>query len=156
RQLERALELLLRAWKAVRNPAIAELIEQLSGLLAAARPPLAGSTRSEIEASWRERAETADAIELGVLLPSLADADSYQARKRLKRLARPAPAPRIARTLSSIVLDPPFTAGSTDKFWQTLHELLCACPDPRALARLEAAPALGPKPPTTHERLDAR
>lgn len=156
RQLERALALLLRAWKAVRNPALAELVEQLSALLAATRPPLAGSTRSELEASWRERAESADAIELGVLLPSLADADSYQARRRLKLIAGHAPDPRIASTLSSIVLQPPFTAGSTDKFWQTLHELLCACPDPRALAWLEAAPALDPKAPTTHERLDAR
>jgi uncharacterized protein (TIGR02996 family) len=155
REPELALTSLLRAWSAVRAPELGELIERLSSELASARRPPSGATRAELEQRWRERAERADAVELGVLLPTLVDADSHQARKRLKLVARHAPDPRIASRLCAVVLDPPFTASSTAKFWQTLHELLCACPDPRVLARLEQAPSPDPQASSTLHRLDA-
>ncbi|HVI01352.1 MAG TPA: TIGR02996 domain-containing protein [Enhygromyxa sp.] len=152
---EQALALLLRAWSAVRAPELAELIERLSSPLASARTPPSGKTRTEFEHSWRARAEHADAVELGVLLPSLVDTDSHQARRRLKLIARHAPDPRIASVLCSTILHPPFTASSTAKFWQLAHELLCACADPRVLARLEEAPPLEPATSSTVQRLDA-
>lgn len=155
REPEAALAPLLRAWTAVRAPELAELIARLSTQLAATRSPPTGTTRGELEQSWRARAERADAVELGVLLPTLLDADSHQARRRLKLLARHVPDPRIAAVLSTAVLDPPFTASSTAKFWQTLHELLCACPDPQVLARLEQAPVVDPQASSTIHRLDA-
>jgi len=152
---EQALGSLLRAWSAVRAPELAELIERLSSPLASARTPPSGKTRTELEHSWRARAEHADAVDLGVLLPSLVDTDSHQARRRLKFIARHAPDPRIASVLCSTILQPPFTASSTAKFWLLAHDLLCACADPRALARLEQAPPLEPATSSTVQRLDA-
>ena len=152
--LEPALAALLAAWRRIPAAPLADLVDRVSELAAAARPELTGATQAAFAEQWLARAREADAVEVGVLLPTLMQVDSYQARKRLKLLARHAPDPRLALAFAEIVATPPFTAGSTAKFWQTLHELLVACPDPRALARLEQVEAPDADAPSNVLRLD--
>jgi uncharacterized protein (TIGR02996 family) len=147
-----ALAPLLRAWASVRAPALAGLIERISDSLQRTRPPIGGPTQSEIEDAWRARAKHADAGDLGVLLACVAETDSHKARKRLKLIANHAPDPRLASTLVGLILAPPY---NTPKFWQTVHELLLACADPRALDRLEQVVVIDHGSSTSQERFDA-
>jgi uncharacterized protein (TIGR02996 family) len=153
-ELGAALEALLRAWRELRAPELGDLIERISTLAAATRPPLTGATQSAFDERWRARASEADAVELGALLPSLLRGDSYQARRRLKLLAHHAPDPRLASTLAAAIRHPPYVSGSTSSFWRTLHAVLVDCADPRVLAALEPDGSAGGERTSMAERLE--
>jgi uncharacterized protein (TIGR02996 family) len=149
-----ALALLLSVWRQVRAPELGDAIERLSALAAASRPPVRGATQTAFDEHWRARASEADAVELGVLLPSLLRGDSYQARRRLRLLARHAPDPRLASTLAAAVRHPPYVSGSTSSFWRTLHAVLVECADPRVLDALEPDGSASGERTSMTERLE--
>ena len=137
---EALLDALLLAWAEARAPELAAAIERVSDLLTPQRPAITALRRREVDEQWLERAASHQSADLGVLLPLLLDVDSIEGLRRLKQLRGFGPDPRIAARLCDAVLEPPFTAGTTGKFWTLLFELLLVHADPRVLARLEAAP----------------
>ncbi len=141
-KLEQALEHLLELWALTRDVSLARLIEALSERLCAKRPPVGALRPSETERAWAERIASADAVDLGVLLPSLGEVNSVVGRKQLELLARFPPDPRIAARLCELLVAPPFAANSTAPFWVELEAVVQAHADPRVVERLAAASPL--------------
>ena len=138
---ELALTAMIEAWRGVRDPTLAAAIEALGGRLAAERPPIAGRSAKQFHAEWLARARKGDAVELGVLLPSLAETHSTRALARLMALHAWVPDPRFTKPALALVSSPPFVSGEAGKFWTRLYSTLVACADPRALEGLEQMPA---------------
>ena len=136
---DRALLLLLDAWRAAPVPSLADPIATLGDRVALDRPPIAGKRAKDRLAAWTARAREADPRDLSLLLATLTVGNSPEALVRLLALADWPPDPRIGRALAAWVAQPPFQAQSTKPFWKELFAQLPARADAAALPLLEAA-----------------
>ena len=153
-ELAEILEHLCAAWARVRAPALAALIEQVAQPLQDERSPLGFAKRKDLEQAWIRRAETADAIELGMLAPSAAQTSVLMAIERLRMLARLGPDPRLARATARLLIEAPFSATASAPFWRTVQSVLVASADPRVVATLRDEPP-GSDPPLHRRRARA-
>jgi len=130
--------MLVEAWATDPHPQLAVAIRALS---IEARTPTPANLRGKTaaaRAAWDERAATARAIDVPLLLESLCDVNSGDAAERLPIVEAWMPDPRIDAAFVDILREVPFRATSTKPFWMKLFALMAETRDPAQLERLEA------------------
>lgn len=123
-----ALERLLWAYVENRHHRLADVICTLGTELAATQPALtpANKTKKAILEAWltRARQSASDPSVTSILLGTLAEGSAKDALTRLSHFAASRPDPRIARTIASLFVSPPFLAGTTRTFWQLAANIM--------------------------------
>lgn len=118
------------AWRSTRSSRFGAIADVL-----AAREPelpsLPASGKKVDVAKWNETEAAGDWRDLPRLLAALAAVHSPVAAGRVEVLARRED-PRLVPALLSVIADPPYTAGTSRKFWQAVIAALEATGDDRA------------------------
>lgn len=142
--LEAALGALLAAWRACRCAAIADVIDRISGLAAATRPPVAQGTHKTMTAAWLAREAERSHSDVPLLLDSLNQRTrSDIATGRLDALAQRSPDPRISAQLcewldlaARVQSAAPWQGPSGRRFYLRSLDLLESIGDPRCVPLL--------------------
>lgn len=143
---EEALELLLQAWRTTRAPVIADVIDLVSEDLSRALPPIEGKTRNQFQEAWLDVANDEQARDVGRLLATFAREPCTQIGERLIRLEAREADPRVARSLTELVVRSPCTSTPNFPMWTRVFKILGALKDVRtreALATKLATKPLG-------------
>ena len=144
-----ALAAALEAWRAIRSPVLADLVERLSERGAADRPPLASGLPRERDVEWLGRAAAGDPSDLPHLLPGLAAGNSKLALRRLGTLADWPGDPRLGAALIFWIVDRVFDSPSTQPFRDELFRQLPRHLDTRLRNRLDEPHMMGFEPERT-------
>lgn len=125
-----ALTKALEGWSRTRHPRFAAIVDALAAR-EAPRPIVAdGRKRTDLEA-WTALEAAGDPYDFPRLMATLAKAQSPDAKERVERMASRND-PRVVPSLLAIASEPPYTAGTSKKFWQAVVAALEASRDPRA------------------------
>jgi uncharacterized protein (TIGR02996 family) len=133
---EQALAKLLVAWRAVRHPRIADLVDLVSEDVTAKREPIKGKTGAARTAAWQTVEEKRDAADLGRLLATPWPGTWQLALPLLRRLREWPDDPRMAMAFARIVDETPFTTSSSRNFYRPLFAELEELRDLRTLPLL--------------------
>jgi uncharacterized protein (TIGR02996 family) len=128
-----ALRHACEAWRRVRAPALAELVDGIDERVRPARPPIGGKSQKEQQAAWLARAKAGDAGDAALLAGGVITTSSKVSEARLVALAD-TDDPRLAARLLEWMRDPPFTALSTRSFWKLVFATAARLRDVRLLA----------------------
>ena len=133
------LDALLVTWRARRTTPTAALIDELSSWFALVLPGLPG-TRDQRHRAWLARARLRRAIDLPLLLATVAQGTRAQAREQLEVLTDWPIDPRMTWLARRLYQTRPYATSSGDqKVWRRLFDLLEKHVDPRALAVIDAS-----------------
>jgi uncharacterized protein (TIGR02996 family) len=135
---ESTLAVLVERWRANRHPALAEAIAKLSPRIE--RPALPIKPAPTALNAWLVCQRAQDPADAGRLVAALRIGTVKQIIERLDVLTEAAedhPDPRFADAAMAILVDQPFTSGSTRRLYTAACNLLAATADPRTAARLE-------------------
>lgn len=128
---------LLAAWRATRDPTVAELVNNVSARFQPA--PLAGKNGKEQHPDWLARAARYEPGELGLLLDTLIDKPYRLAGERMRALVHWPPDPRLGEFGVRAFEKPPLRSLDSSKpFWEALSECLHKHSDTNTLERLAA------------------
>jgi uncharacterized protein (TIGR02996 family) len=133
----RALAKLLAAWRQLRHPRIAELVDYVSGELTAKAEPIKGKTIAARTAAWHAVEKRRDAAELGRLLATPWPGTWQPAVPVLKPLLEWPDDPRMAMAFARIVDDTPYDTWTSKTFYAPLFARLDELRDLRTLPLLE-------------------
>lgn len=126
----RSFETALEAWRRTRSPRFAAIVDAISS-----KEPereLVGTSGKKVDvARWFALAEAGDWRDMPRLIATIASGNSPQALERVNKLAE-RDDPRLVPGLLALAESPPYTAGTSKKFWQALVAALEASRDPRA------------------------
>lgn len=135
---DEALDLLVRAWREVRDPRLAELVSRVSSLLPVAR---GGEKPQQLHERWLREADDASTVKRGELLATLLDATgSPQVAERLKAMRAWPDDPRVVDRAFELMENPPFRRGVTEdglEFQGRVVALVKQIEDPRSYRRAE-------------------
>lgn len=135
---DEALDLLIRAWREVRDPQLAELVGRVSSLLPVAR---GGEKPRDLHERWLREAEDASAAKRGELLATLLDATgSPQVSERLKAMRGWPDDPRVVDRAFELLSSSPFRRGVTEdglEFQGRVVALVRQIEDPRSYSRAQ-------------------
>lgn len=134
-----ALEALLTAWRRLRHPRIASVIDRVSDELADARGPIEGKTLAKQVEALAALHEKKDSADLGRILRQRWPGTWQKALPLLEQLLAWDEDPRLERTFSSLIADPPWESQASWGFFHRLIPKLRALTDPRVVPLLEAA-----------------
>jgi hypothetical protein len=127
------LDTLLAAWRERRASPIAHAIDELSSWFALALPPLVGTTRDDRQDAWLTRARHYHAVDVPVLLETIATGSSDQTTEQLELLVTWPHDPRTTWLARRLFLTKPYaTSSGTQKVWRRLFDVLEHNADPRA------------------------
>ena len=129
-----ALVAALEAWRATRDPALADLIDLLS--TRSAYPPIAD------DLEWTKAAAARDPLAVGRLVSVLRDLPVSFLPSAVQRLATFADDPRITSAAAGWIVDPPTQSSSTYPFWTSLYKLLERIGDRRVIVAIDERLAL--------------
>jgi uncharacterized protein (TIGR02996 family) len=135
---ESTLAVLVERWRANRNPALAEAIAKLSPRIE--RPALPIKPAPTALSAWLDCQRAQDPADAARLVAALRIGTVKQIIERLEVLTEAATDradPRFADAAMAILVDQPFTSGSTRRLYTAACKLLAATADPRTAARLE-------------------
>lgn len=139
--LERALDLLLAAWREHRSPTLAKAIDALSAYLATGCEDIDPESDDDWQDTWQARARRRRPAELGVLLPHLARPPKGGVPRRLRLILGFGADPRIGAALVDMIAEPPTTASSNFSMWTELFRALPDSVDASAIPTLEGRKA---------------
>lgn len=132
---------LLAAWRACRDPVLAQAIDRVGARALRLAPALDGVEFGDRDAAWHAAAAGADPVMRGRLLATLTDVPrgSHAEIPRLRALVD-ADDPRVATAILAIAHDPKrYLTIDVRDLWNPLYDLACRCGDPRARAVIERA-----------------
>lgn len=124
-----ALLALLDAWRALPAPAVAALIDELSGTITARRPPVTATGKLSAKKMWDQLAEAKDPLDLGRLLAVLPDGNDRGLR--IAALVSWERDPRVATAAMEWLLRPPVVGARRRSFFVPMARLLSKHRDPR-------------------------
>lgn len=132
------LHALLETWRARRAPQTAHLIDELSSWFALVLPDLSGKTRAERHRAWLARAEHRSAVDLPLLLATVAQGTANETTEQLEVLAAWPPDPRVTWLAKRMFATPRYaTSSGTQKPWRRLFNVLEHHADARAVAIID-------------------
>lgn len=139
---KKALTILLKAWRDLRHPVIAETVERVSDFVTKEAEPITGKLLKDKVAMWNARATAADPADFGVLAGSLFLVNSGKdVGEHLEQLAKWPADPRLSALCHELALKIPFTSTSARPFWRALFPVLSGVGDPRTKGLLDAMDA---------------
>lgn len=157
--VERALQLALRAWWETRDPVIAAVVEDLDARVQATFDAPKARTKEKFHQAWMEEAARGDEATTGWLAATLntkaavaADyygilRDHYTTEKyavvleRARALGERTPDPRVARGVCALLEKAPWSGWSVEEcreIYTPMLELVVAAGDPRVAESLQA------------------
>ena len=125
---------LLAAWREVRAPELATLIEAASRIAARDRAPITGRSQRALHAAWVDIDAARDPADVDRLVATLGHGNLTQANERIGRLALRPPDPRVAAGLEALIASPPsvaFVKGTSTPLWDAVCAELARIADPR-------------------------
>lgn len=135
--LEAAVAPLLAAWRAVKDPRIADVLDTVSSRIT--RPALAAPTHKKLVEQFVALVQAGDAHDQPRLVATIGTTRSAQMVEQLEALVEHwAPDPRFTVPLVELLKRPPFTGSATQSAWRRLYKLLQTYADVRAIDLLRA------------------
>ena len=120
----------IEGWRRTRSPRYAAIVDALSAR--EAERPIVGASRRKADAeAWDALEAKGDPADLPRLIAAVGGTQSPAAIGRIERLVR-RDDPRLVTGLLGMIEKPPYTGGSSKKFWQTVIATLAASNDVRA------------------------
>lgn len=120
----------LQAWRETRHPGFAGILDALTAK-EPARPLVGASGKKKDREAWDALADAGDVADMPRLLATIASGNSPIALARVQRLES-RDDPRLVPALLRLVEDPPYTAGTSKKFWQAVLAAMTVPNDVRA------------------------
>jgi len=134
---EHAIAPLLAAWRKVKDPRIATILDAVSARIS--RPPLVAPTQKQLVEEFLVLAKRGDPLDQPRLVATIGTTRSAQMVEQLEGLLEHwAPDPRFTVPLVELLKRPPFTGSSTQSAWRRLFKLLQAYGDARLVEILPA------------------
>ncbi|MCX5745690.1 MAG: hypothetical protein NT062_24705, partial [Proteobacteria bacterium] len=136
-RVEEAIPLLLEAWRAVRDPRLAVILDTLSGRIT--RDALSAPSHKKLVEQFVALVRGGDPLDQPRLAAVIGTTRSAQMVEQLESLLELWPAdPRFTVPLVELLKRPPFTGSGTQSAWRRLFKVLQAYADPRLLDLLPA------------------
>lgn len=134
---EAAVAPLLAAWRAVKDPRIADVLDTMASRIT--RPALAAATHKKLVEQFVALVQAGDPHDPPRLAATIGTTRSAQMVEQLEALLEHwAPDPRFTGPLVELLKRPPFTGSATQSAWRRLFKLLQTYGDVRAIELLRA------------------
>jgi|GEM_PF-7059535 len=141
-----SLATLLEVFRAQPSARLAEVIERLSTVAEATRPPVPGKSAKERLDAAKRLIKAGDAVDLPRLYRVLPSLKQAEAMDLLAQLASLPPDPRVLVEVTKLLADPPWASSASHKFWRALLVVQQQQHDPRvagAIGKVAVAEAFG-------------
>jgi hypothetical protein len=140
---EDRLDQALALWKATRDPAMASLVDNVSGRVTSGSRALDGLTGNKLQQAWVRLAGEGHPGDVPALLGTLSTGTLAEVAERVAALAPHAEDPRVAHDLAQWLATYPYGSTGSKPLWTAAFRLLATCADERAVPLLQAALAGG-------------
>ncbi|MGC4120087.1 MAG: TIGR02996 domain-containing protein [Myxococcales bacterium] len=131
-----ALEAMLDAWRACRNPRLADLVDRIGERASAARPTVSGKSVKERTERWLALAAKKESADLGALLATPWPG-TWKAAVPVLEALKPFDDPRVAMALCRLVEATPYDTYTSHQFYGPLLTKVRTLGDLRVLPLLE-------------------